>query len=147
MEAPNCAKRAFLFREHCTPVVPLRNAPERTWSRAGSVFHSLRAVVVRGVRWDGGKGNYRALVPRQRLQAPRAIAMEVCGVCIANCQWQIADETLAGGGRHMSPPQDTALRFEEPVKAFGPKPGLEFGVASPKPPVQMQGESDEGSIL
>lgn len=86
-------------------------------------------------------------MPHQRLQARRAIAMAVCGVRIANCQWQIAEETLAGGGRSMSPPQDTALRFEEPVKAFCPQPGFEFGVAGPEPPVQMQGQGDEGSIL
>ena len=48
-------------------------------------------VVVIRAGWGGGKGNSRAL----------ASAMAVCGVCIANCQWQIADGTLAGGGRHI----------------------------------------------
>lgn len=50
----------------------------------------------------------------------------------------------------LSSPRPSAclnLRFEEPVKAFGPQPNFEFVVAGPEPPVQMQSQGDEGRIL
>ena len=42
---------------------------------------------------------------------------------------------------------EAALRFEEPVKAFGPESGFELVIAGPEPPIQMQGQGDEGRIL
>ena len=60
-----------------------------------------------------------------------------------------ANKSCSRTGARKTPnrPRPPELRFEEPVKAFGPQPGFEFVVAGPKPPVQMQRQGDKGRIL
>src|ERR1035441_5130167 len=55
--------------------------------------------------------------------------------------------TLCASALYPTPRGRLNLRFEKPVKAFGPQSGFEFVVAGPEPPVQMQGQGDEGRIL
>lgn len=80
----------------------------RRWapSCAGSVFHSLRMVVIIGVGRIGGKGNFHVLITASRGSAARRCAEGA--LPIANGRLPIG--RWPAPGRRMIPPQDIAAR-------------------------------------